>query len=186
MRLPSLLIKLKIVQIKCSIIDYWLKFFKIFRASENLRKVSIVWNSEEDLLDELVLFRIELPNFRFTVLPNGLGIEAERLRAFFRADAADDDRAFDACVFRDLADRGFERLADDIDARLLVFIVANRLDGESSAEEGGAAVADRRSGCGCRAVRGRECVLSTGQPGCRAGASDARPEQVAQAAMECS
>ena len=56
----------------------------------------------------------------------GLRVEAEVLRAFFRADAADDDRAFNARVFGDLADRGFERLADDVDASLLVFVVAYR------------------------------------------------------------
>src|SRR5665254_5701 len=41
---------------------------------------------------------------------------------------ADHNRAFDAGIFGDLADRRLQRSADDVDARLLVLIVALNLD----------------------------------------------------------
>ena len=52
-----------------------------------------------------------------------LGVEAECLRLVFE-DLVDDDRAFNASVLDDLTDRGFERLQNNVDARLHVIILA--------------------------------------------------------------
>src|SRR6185312_8573354 len=52
----------------------------------------------------------------------GLGVEAEGLRLVLE-DLADDDRAFQTGVFRDLAHRGFQRLQHDVDAGLDVGVV---------------------------------------------------------------
>src|SRR5262249_15135914 len=69
----------------------------------------------------------------------GLGVEAEVLVRLLGLDAADDDRAFDAGVFHDLADRGFQSLADDVDTSLLVFVIALGLDRPGGLEQGSAA-----------------------------------------------
>ena len=65
----------------------------------------------------------------------GLGVKAESFRLVFE-DLADDDRAFHARVFGDLASRGFKRLEHDIDARLNVGIVVGDLaDGVLGAQQ---------------------------------------------------
>ena len=53
----------------------------------------------------------------------GLRVVAERARSIVH-DLADHDRALDASVLGDLADRRLQRLADDVDAGLLILIVA--------------------------------------------------------------
>ena len=81
----------------------------------------------------------------------GLGVEAEGRRLVLQ-HLADHDRAFDAGVFGDLADRGLQGAADDGDAGVLVVVVAleafQRLGGlqQRDAAAGHDAFFDRRAG----------------------------------------
>src|ERR1700676_3144872 len=69
----------------------------------------------------------------------GLRIEAERLGLVLE-DLADDDRAFDAGILGDLAERRFQRLQHDIDAGLDVgIVVVDAADGLLGTQQGDAA-----------------------------------------------
>src|SRR6195256_4625537 len=69
----------------------------------------------------------------------GLRIESERLGLVLK-DLADDDRAFDAGILGDLADRGFQRFQHDIDTGLHVgIIVMDTADGPLGAQQRDAA-----------------------------------------------
>jgi hypothetical protein len=97
----------------------------------------------------------------------GLRVEAE-IVVLVLAQLADNDRAFNAGVFHDLTDRGFQRLLDDADADVLVFVVAldvelERSPGEPCRRRGRCLLPPQRGWRSARHQRG-PCVPSLRLP----------------------